>query len=129
MKEENYEITTAYLNDLKKLLDSKSGNVTKYQLAHAAFRKKSADWIISDVNNLTITYLSGAKRTMPTYNELMKRIKMSNEDYKPSRRKYIARYWKIINIFNKHRSRFKNKRNTIANSLSPQQIKALASQI
>ena len=129
MKKETYEITTEYLNDLKKLLDSKSGNVTKYQLAHAAFRKRCADWIITDVNNMTITYLSGVQRTLPTYNELMKRVNMSNDDYNPKRRKYIARYWKVINAFNKHRARFKNKRNTIANSLTPSQVRLLASQI
>ena len=76
---------------------------------------------------LTITYLNGDVRVLPTYNELMRRVSWSNNDYKSARRRFIKRYYRIVNAFTKHKNRFK--RNTIANKLNPQQIKQLASQI
>ena len=128
---ENYEITSQYLKDLKILLDNKSKEVTKYDIAHASFRKNNAYWIISNVDkiNLEITYLNGDVRKFATYNKLMERVKLANEDYKPARRKFIKRYYKIVNALTKHRARFKTKRNTIGSSLNPAQIKALASKI
>ena len=127
MKKEIYEISTQYMRDLKKLLDNKE--ISQYDIAHQSFRKNNADWIIKHVNKakLTITYLNGDVRVLPTYNELMRRIGWCNGIYKSSRRKYIKRYYKIVNAFTKHKNRFK--RNTIANKLSPQQIKQLASNI
>jgi len=126
MKKEIYEISSQYMKDLKKLLDNKK--ISQYDIAHQSFRKNNADWIIKHVNKakLTITYLNGTTRILPTYNELMKRVNWSNNDYKSARRKFIKKYYKIINAFTKHRNRFKT--NTIANKLSPQQIKQLASQ-
>tara|TARA_R110002020_G_scaffold20393_4_gene69904 strand:+ start:880 stop:1272 length:393 start_codon:yes stop_codon:yes gene_type:complete len=128
---ENYEITSEYLKDLKKLLDNKSKEVTKYDIAHASFRKNNAYWIIEDVDKikLEITYLNGDVRKFTTYSRLMERVKLANIDYKPARRKFIKRYYKIVNALTKHRARFKTQKNTIGNSLSPNQIKALASQI
>ncbi len=128
---ENYEITSEYLKDLKKLLDSKSKEVTKYDIAHASFRRNNPYWIIADVDkiNLEITYLNGDIRKFTTYNKLMDRVKLANEDYKPARRKVIKRYYKIVNALTKHRARFKTKRNTIGSSLNAAQVKALASQI
>ena len=127
MKEKNYEISAQYMRDLKKLLEKKK--ISKYDIAHASFRKNNAYWIIKSVNkiDLTITYLNGDVKKLPTYNDLMKRVKMANEDYKPARRRFIAKYYKIINAFAKHRAKFK--KNTIGNRLNPQEIKALASQI
>ena len=127
MKKEIYEISSQYMRDLKKLLDNKE--ISQYDIAHQSFRKNNADWIITNVNKakLTITYLNGTTRVLPTYTELMKRVGWSNNDYKSARRKFIKRYYKIVNAFTKHRNRFKI--NTIANKLNPQQVKQLASQI
>ena len=74
MKKEIYKITSQYMRDLKKQLDNKE--ISKYDIAHASFRKNNADWIITDVNKtkLTITYLNGDVRVLPTYNELMRRV-------------------------------------------------------
>ena len=128
MQKEIYEISSQYMKDLKKLLKEKK--ISKYDIAHASFRKNNSYWIIKDVDKikLTIVYLNGDTFTLPTYNDLMKRVKMANEDYKPARRKFISRYYKVINAFHKHRARFKNKKNSIANKLTPEQVKALASQ-
>ena len=127
MKKEIYEISSQYMRDLKKLLDNRE--ISQYDIAHQSFRKNNADWIITNVNKakLTITYLNGDVRVLPTYTELMKRVSWGNNSYKSARRKFIKRYYKIVNAFTKHRNRFK--RNTIANKLNPQQIKQLASQI
>jgi len=127
MKKEIYEISSEYMRDLKKLLDNRE--ISQYDIAHKSFRKNNADWIIKYVNKakLTITYLNGTTRVLPTYTDLMKRVGWSNNDYKSARRKFIKRYYKIVNALTKHRTRFK--RNTIASKLNPQQIKQLASQI
>ena len=126
MKKEIYEISSEYMRDLKKLLDKRK--ISQYDIAHQSFRKNNADWIIKHVNKakLTITYLNGDTRVLPTYNELMKRVSWSNNDYKSARRKFIKRYYKIVNTFTKHRNRFN--KNTIANTIDPQKIKQLASQ-
>ena len=96
-----------HMKDLKKLLNNKE--ISQYDIAHQSFRKNNADWIIKHVNKakLTITYLNGDTRILPTYNDLMKRVGWSNKDYKSARRKFIARYYKIVNTFTKHRNRFK----------------------
>ena len=127
MKKEIYEISSQYMRDLKKLLDA--NKISQYDIAHKSFRKNNADWIITNVNKakLTITYLNGTTRVLPTYNDLMRRVSWSNNDYKSARRKFIKRYYKIVNAFTKHRNRFK--RNTLASKLNPQQIRQLASQI
>ena len=127
MKKEIYEISSQYMRDLKKLLDA--NKISRYDIAHKSFRKNNADWIITNVNKakLTITYLNGNTRVLPTYTELMKRVSWGNNDYKSARRKFIKKYYKIVNAFTKHRNRFKT--NTIANKLSPQEIRQLASQI
>ena len=128
MKEENYEISSEYMRDLKKLLIKRK--ISKYDIAHASFRKNNAYMIIKSVDkiDLKITYLNGDVRQLPTYNDLMKRIKMANEDYRPARRKFIAKYYKIINAFTKHRMEIRRK-NAESNTFSPQQIRLLASQI
>jgi len=125
MKEEIYEISSQYMRDLKKLLDKKE--ISQYDIAHQSFRKNNAHWIVKNVDKvkLTITYLNGTKRILPTYSELMKRVSWCNNDYKSARRKFIKRYYRIVNAFTKHRYRFK--RNSIANKLSPEQVKLLAS--
>ena len=126
MKKEIYEISSEYMRDLKKLLDNKE--ISQYDIAHQSFRKNNAEWIIKHVNKakLTITYLNGDTRVLPTYNELIKRVSWGNNDYKSARRKFIKRYYKIVNTFTKHIARFK--KNTIANKLSPEQVKLLAQQ-
>ena len=127
MKKEIYEISSQYMRDLKKLLDKKE--ISKYDIAHASFRKNNACWIIKDTSKieLSITYLNGDTKVFPTYNELMRRVKMANEDYKPARRRHIKKYYRVIHALTKHRARFNN--NTIANSLNPEQIRLLASQV
>ena len=127
MKETYNELSSEYMRDLKKLLDKKK--ISQYDIAHASFRKNNACWIIKDINKikLSITYLNGDKKVFPTYNELMRRVKMANEDYKPARRRHIKKYYRVIHALTKHRARFNNN-NTIANSLNPEQIRLLASQ-
>ena len=129
MKKEIYEISSQYMRDLKKLVDNKE--ISKYDIAHASFRKNNACWIIKDINKikLSITYLNGTTKVFPTYNELMRRMKMANEDYRPARRKHIKKYYRVIHALTRHRARFNNNNNTIANRLNPEQIKALASQV
>lgn len=128
---EPYEITSGYLKDLKKLIDAKSPDISKYDIAHASFRKKYADSIIQykDAKTLTIQYLSGAVRKFSTYNAFIKRVNMANEEYKPLRRKHISRYYKIVNALTKHRVRFKQTYKSIASRLDPKQIQALAKQL
>ena len=132
MKKESYEITSSYMKDLKKLLKNKQ--VSPYDIAHASFRKNNAYWIIKSVNkkDLTITYLNGDIKEFEQRKELIKRVRMANEDYKPLRRKFIARYYKIINAFTKHRAEIRGRRkstNTIADRLTPEEIKLLAQNI
>ena len=129
MKETYNELSSEYMRDLKKLLDKKK--ISKYDIAHASFRKNNACWIIKDINKikLSITYLNGDTKVFPTYNELMRRVAMANEDYKPARRKHIKKYYRIIHALTKHRARFNNNNNSIANRLNPKQIRLLASQI
>ena len=100
MKKEIYEISSQYMRDLKKLLDNKE--ISQYDIAHKSFRKNNAEWIIKYVNKakLTITYLNGDVRVLPTYNELMRRVGWCNSIYKNSRRKYIKRYYKVIGKWN-----------------------------
>ena len=126
MKKEIYEISTQYMRDLKKLLDKKE--ISQYDIAHQSFRKNNADWIIKHVNKakLTITYLNGDVRTLPTYNELMRRVSWGNNSYKSARRKFIKRYYKVINAFTKHRAKFKT--NTLGNVFKKLKINALATQ-
>jgi hypothetical protein len=123
MKNEIYEISSAYMSDLKKLLKEKK--VSKYDIAHASFRKNNSAWIIQNVNKakLTITYLCGDTKQFPTYNSLMKEIKIVNQEYKPLRRKFIKRYYKVVNALTKHRA---TKDKSISNTLTPEQVKLLA---
>ena len=116
------------MRDLKKLLIKKK--ISKYDIAHASFRKNNAYMIIKSVDKIDfkITYLNGDVRQLSTYNDLMKRIKMANEDYKPLRRKFIKKYYKIVNAFTKHRAKLRNN-NVIVNILEPKQVRLLASQI
>jgi len=116
-----------YVKKLKKQLLNKE--ISQYDIAHKMFRRKNADWIITHVNKakLSVSYLNGRTRIEPTYIDLMKRIGWCNGIYKSKRRKYIKRYYKIVNAFTKHRNKFKS--NALANRLNPQQIKQLASQI
>jgi len=127
MKKEIYEITSKYMKDLKKQLDNKE--ISQYDIAHKSFRKNNADWIIKHVNKakLTITYLNGTTRVLPTYTDLMKRVGWGNNSYKSARRKFIKKYYKIVHAFTKHKARFK--KNTIANKLDSKQVKALEKQI
>ena len=52
MKEKNYEISAQYMRDLKKLLEKKK--ISKYDIAHASFRKNNAYWIIKSVNKIDL---------------------------------------------------------------------------
>ena len=126
MKKEIYEISSQYMRDLKKQFDK--NKISGYDIAHKSFRKNNADWIITNVNKakLTITYLNGDTRVLPTYTELMKRVGWGNDSYRSARRKFIKRYYKIVNTFTKHRARFK--KNTIANKLSSEQVRLLTQQ-
>ena len=62
----------------------------------------------------------------------MKEISMWSKFYKEERRNHIARYYKIVNAFTKHRAEMRRKmksKNTIADRLTPEQVKTLASKI
>jgi hypothetical protein len=123
MQKEIYEISSKYMKDLKKQLDNRK--ISPYDIAHKSFRKNNAAWIIKHVDKakLKITYLNGDIRKEPTYSKLMKRISWCNGIYKSSRRKYIKRYYKIVNAFTKHRAQLKS--NTLANCVKSFNIKQL----
>lgn len=135
MKKEKYELSSQYMKDLKKLL--KARKVTPYDIAHKSFRKNCAHWIIDNVDkrSLEITYLNGDKKQFLSYNELMNEVKVVNNEYKKSRKKHIKRYYDVIQRFTEHRRKINerkrthnNTRNTLANALTPEQVKLLASQ-
>lgn len=130
MKEENYKISKEYLKDLQKCLKQGVKGVTRYKIAHASYEKSNADLIIKKINkiDLTIKYLNGTIQKFPTYNELMKMTKNLNDLYPKNRKSHINRYFKIINAFTKHRAE-KKRKNIKSNTLTPEQIKLLASQI
>jgi len=128
--EENYKISSEYLKDLQKCLKEGVKGVTRYKIAHASYEKNNADLIIKKTNkiDLTIKYLDGTEQKFPTYNELMKMTKNLNELYPKNRKAHINRYFRIINAFTKHRAE-RRRRKIESNTLTPQQIKLLASQI
>ena len=124
-KKETLEITSQYMKDLKKQL--MNNKISKYDIAHQSFRKNNADWIIKHVDKakLKITYLNGDVRILPTYNELMRRVGWANNSYKSARRKFIKRYYKVINAFTKHRAKFKtNTLGNVFNNLKTNVLKA-----
>ena len=136
MKKEKYELSSQYMKDLKKLLKARKS--TPYDIAHASFRKNNAYWIIKnfDKRSLEITYLNEDKKYFLSYNDLMEEIETVNREYKNSRKKHIKRYYDVIHRFTEHRRKMKerkrarnNTRNTLANTLTPEQVKLLASQI
>ena len=57
----------------------------------------------------------------------MKEIKIVNTEYKPLRRRFINKYYKIINALTKHRAN-RNKQ-IISNTLTPEQVRMLAQAI
>ena len=127
MKKEIYEISSKYMRDLKKQFDN--NEMSEYDIIHKLFRQNNNEWIIKHVNkiSLTITYLNGDVRVLPTYNELMKRVKWANDDYKPARKRFIKKHIKKIHAFITSKPKLKN--NTIANIVDYQQVKELKQQI
>ena len=115
------------MRDLKKQFDN--NEISEYDIIHKLFRQNNNEWIIKHVNkiSLTITYLNGDIRVLPTYNELMKRVKWANDDYKPKRKRFIKEHIKTIHAFINGRTKLKN--NTIANIVDYQQVKELKQQI
>ena len=135
MKKEKYELSSQYMKDLKKLLKAKE--IESYELAHRSFRKNYAHWIIDDhcKKTLVVTYLNGDRKKFSSYNELMNEIKTVDIEYKKARKKYVKRYYDVIHRFTKHRKEMRDKlkarrntKNTIANRITPEQVKLLASQ-
>ena len=129
MKKEIYELSSSYMNDLKKLLKIKK--VSQYDIAHASFRKNHAYWIIKSVDkrNLIITYLCGDTKQFTSYFKL-------NSEYKAKRRKYITKYYNVINAFTRHRTKLRNrfkistyKVKSLANKLTPEVVKQLVNNI
>ena len=126
MKKEIVDIKSLdYVKKLKQQLFNKE--ISRYDIAHKMYRRSNADWIIKHVDKvqLKITYLNGDVRVLPTYNKLRQRVGWCNIDYKSKRRKYIKKYYKIINAFTKHRAKLKS--NTLANCVKSFNIKQLAS--
>ena len=115
MKKEIVDIQSMeYVKKLKQQLFN--NEISRYDIAHKMFRRANADWIIKHVDKakLTITYLNGVTRKLPTYNELMKRVRWSSADhYKAKRREYIKKYYRVINALTKHKAKFKT--NTLGN--------------
>jgi len=128
--EENYKISSEYLKDLQKCLKQGVKGVTRYKIAQASYERSNAHLIIKKLNkiDLTIKYLDGTEQKFPTYNELMRMTKNLNDLYPKNRKAHINRYFKIINAFTKHRAERK-RRKAKSNTLTPEQIKLLASQI
>jgi len=95
-----FELTDDYIKKLKTLLRMKK--ITSYDVAHASFRKANQHCIISstDKRELCITFLNGDVKKFSTYTALMKEINAINSWYKTSRRKYIKRYYKVIDKWN-----------------------------
>ena len=100
------ELSDDYIKKLKTLLRMKK--ITSYDVAHASFRKANQHCIISstDKRELTITFINGDVKKFSSYNTLMTEIKAVNSWYKTARRKYIKRYYKVIEKWN---NRHKNK--------------------
>lgn len=100
------ELTDDYIKKLKTLLRMKK--ITSYDVAHASFRKANSFNIINSANKkeLCITFLNGDVKKFSTYSALMKEINIINSFYKKSRRKYIKRYYKVIEKWN-------NRKNTV----------------
>jgi CRISPR/Cas system-associated exonuclease Cas4 (RecB family) len=137
MKKEKYELSSQYMKDLKKLLKAKKGEITFYRIAHDSFRKNYAHWIIDEhcKKTLVVTYLNGDRKKFSSYNELMNEIKTVDIEYKKARKKYVKRYHDVIKRFTEHRKKMRNRlrarkntKNTIANTITPEQVKLLASQ-
>ena len=112
----------------KEIIDFKSPNYYK-QLKKKLFNNEISKYDIAHKNvdkaKLTITYLNGVTRTLPTYNELMKRVRWSSADhYKAKRREYIKKYYRVINALTKHKAKFKT--NTLGNVFKNLKTKGLA---
>ena len=75
---------------------------TSYDVAHASYRKANQHCIIDSANKkeLSITFLNGDVKKFSTYSLLMKELNILNSFYKTSRRKYIKRYYKVIEKWN-----------------------------
>ena len=104
-----FELSDDYIKKLKTQLRMKK--ITSYDVAHASFRKANQHCIISstDKRELCITFLNGDVKKFSTYTALMKEIGAINSWYKTSRRKYIKRYYKVIDKWN---NRHKNAKPT-----------------
>jgi hypothetical protein len=100
------ELSDDYIKKLKTLLRMKK--ITSYDVAHASFRNANQHCIISstDKRELTIKFINGDIKKFSSYNALMTEIKAVNSWYKTARRKYIKRYYKVIEKWN---NRHKNK--------------------
>ena len=136
MKKEIYELSSSYMNDLKKLLKVKK--ISQYDIAHASFRKNHAHWIIKSVDktNYIITYLCGDTKQFTSYFKLMNEVRLVNSEYKAKRRKYITKYYNVINAFTRHRTKLRNRFKTstykvksLANRLTPEVVKQLVNNI
>ena len=94
------ELSDDYIKKLKTLLRMKK--ITSYDVAHASFRKANQHCIISstDKRELCITFINGDVKKFSSYNTMMTEIKAVNSWYKTARRKYIKRYYKVIDRWN-----------------------------
>ena len=103
------ELSDDYIKKLKTLLRMKK--ITSYDVAHASFRKANQHCIISstDKRELCITFINGEVKRFSTYTALMNEVEAINTWYKKSRRKYIKRYYKVIEKWN---NRHKNAKPT-----------------
>jgi len=101
------ELNDDYIKKLKTLLRMKE--ITSYDVAHASFRKANQHCIISstDKRELCITFINGDKKKFSTYTALMNEVEAINTWYKKARRKYIKRYYKVIEKWNNRHKKTK----------------------
>ena len=116
------ELTDDYINKLKTLLRMKK--ITSYDVAHASFRKANQHCIISstDKRELCITFINGDKKKFSTYTALMNEVEAINTWYKKARRKYIKRYYKVIEKWNNRKDNYTPSENKIKQLIDKYQL-------
>ena len=116
------ELTDDYINKLKTLLRMKK--ITSYDVAHASFRKANQHTLISstDKRELCITFINGEVKRFSSYNALMKEINALNSWYKTGRRKYIKRYYRVIEKWNNRKDNYTPSENKIKQLIDKYQL-------
>lgn len=98
--------------------------ITSYDVAHASFRKANKHCIISctDKRELCITFINGDTKKFSTYTALMNEVDAVNTWYKKSRRKYIKRYYKVIEKWNNRHKKSAPSQNKLQELIEKYQV-------